>query len=190
MNRHQKTKWMVYNALLIAIIAVLAAVPWLGFIPVGPLSITTVHIPVIIGGILFGWKSGLLLGIAFGISSMLVASTRGGVTDLLFINPFVSVLPRIIFGLSISCVYELAKKIFKGKSVLAIGTSAFVSSLVHSIVVLVAIFTVLGLQSGLSFGEAVSNILAILLGGAVLGEAIAAMLVSVGVVSALLKTLD
>ena len=59
-----KTKTIVYNALLIAIVIILATVPNLGYIQVGGMAITIIHIPVIIAAVLFGYKSALLMGIA------------------------------------------------------------------------------------------------------------------------------
>ena len=92
-----KTKTIVYNALLIAIVIILATVPNLGYIQVGGMAITIIHIPVIIAAVLFGYKSALLMGIAFGVTSMIVAATRGVGGDILFINPLVSVVPRVLF---------------------------------------------------------------------------------------------
>lgn len=66
---NQKTVRMVQLALLIALLAVLTFTP-LGYLVVPPVSITFLHIPVIIGAILLGPKSGALLGFAFGITAM------------------------------------------------------------------------------------------------------------------------
>ena len=53
MNK-QKTKNLAFMSLFIAIEILMVMVPFLGFIPIGPLRATTLHIPVIIAGIVLG----------------------------------------------------------------------------------------------------------------------------------------
>ena len=48
---NKKTKDIAFMSLFIAIELLLVMVPFLGFIPIGPLRATTLHIPVIIAGI-------------------------------------------------------------------------------------------------------------------------------------------
>ena len=57
MNK-QKTKNLSFMSLFIAIEILMVMVPFLGFIPIGPLRATTLHIPVIIAGIVLGKKTG------------------------------------------------------------------------------------------------------------------------------------
>lgn len=147
MNTNVRTRNMVYYGVIMAIIIIMSAVPFLGFIQVPPISITIVHIPVIIGTILFGWKAGILFGLTFGLSSLIVAMTRGAATDLLFINPLISVVPRVIFGALIFPVYRLFEKI-QSSEALSIGLTGFVSSIIHSVLVLTAIYLLLSNQAG------------------------------------------
>ena len=53
---HKKTKNLTLLALFIAIEAVMVMVPFLGFIPIGPLRATLLHVPVIIAAIVLGTK--------------------------------------------------------------------------------------------------------------------------------------
>jgi uncharacterized membrane protein len=46
----------------------------IGFINIPPISVTTLHIPVLIGAFYFGRKGGTLLGAVFGLVSMWKAS--------------------------------------------------------------------------------------------------------------------
>jgi len=97
-------------AILLAIIPV-GATP-LGFIPffLGT-AITIMHIPVIIGAVLEGPWVGLLIGLIFGLSSLLwsyIGPTGAG--DVYFQNPFISVLPRLFIGLVAYLIYRLAKQ--------------------------------------------------------------------------------
>ena len=54
----QKTRNLAFMSLFIAIEILMVMVPFLGFIPIGPLRATTLHIPVIIAGIVLGKKQG------------------------------------------------------------------------------------------------------------------------------------
>ncbi|MBQ2202170.1 MAG: ECF transporter S component, partial [Clostridia bacterium] len=62
---------MILAAIFIALIILLAFTPMLGYIKIGPLSITTIGIPVIIGAIILGPYYGMLLGFVFGMTSFL-----------------------------------------------------------------------------------------------------------------------
>lgn len=63
----KKTQDMVKLALFAGIIVVLSMTP-LGYIPLGAIKATTIHIPVILGSILLGWKAGAALGGLFGLT--------------------------------------------------------------------------------------------------------------------------
>ena len=54
--KNKKTKDLVLYAMFIAIEMLLVFIPFLGYIPIGPLRATTLHIPVIIAGIILGKK--------------------------------------------------------------------------------------------------------------------------------------
>lgn len=189
--RSNRTKWMAYNGLLLAVILVLTFVPNIGYIMIPPLpALTIIHVPVIIGGILFGYKSALFLSTAFGLSSLFVAATRGAsAIDLLFINPLVSVLPRILFGLAIVVIYNVVKNLIKNKDI-QVGITAFLSSLAHSIVVLTAIFISLGLQDGSLGVNTLTSIIGAIVFGSALAEAVLATLITVPVVKALRRIVD
>ena len=69
MNTLSKTRDLVLAAVIAAIIVIMAFVPFLGYIPLGFMNATTVHIPVIIGAIILGPKYGAFLGLTFGLTS-------------------------------------------------------------------------------------------------------------------------
>ena len=94
-------------AMLIAIQAILTFTP-LGFIMIPPISITIMHIPVIIGAVTMGPLFGGILGASFGVMSMLKATfAAASPADIIF-SPFISgtpvqslilcVVPRILLG--------------------------------------------------------------------------------------------
>lgn len=121
--------------MLSAIMIILASVPQLGYITVFGFTITIVHIPVLIGAVLFGKKEGLILGLVFGLSSMIKAILAPqSPFDLLFINPLVSVLPRAIFGYIVGLLKELFDKITK--SSVSVILSSFISTFIHGVLVL------------------------------------------------------
>lgn len=83
-------------------IAIVLGVTRLGFIPVPNLSgnATIMHIPAIIGAVLEGPIVGVLAGAIFGIFSMLQDTTG------LFTNPMVSVVPRLVIGITSWLTYR------------------------------------------------------------------------------------
>ena len=56
MNQSKKTVQMVLAGVMTALIIVMSSVPFLGYIPLGVINATIIHIPVIIGAILLGPK--------------------------------------------------------------------------------------------------------------------------------------
>jgi len=70
MNSEKSVRNMVMTAVMTAIIIIMAFVPFLGYIPLGFMNATIIHIPVIIGAIILGPKSGGFLGLVFGLTSL------------------------------------------------------------------------------------------------------------------------
>lgn len=99
-----KTASLVRIALLMAVTVLLAATP-LGYIyiPVIGLSYTIMVLPVAVGGVLMGIPTGLLLGLTFGITSLIKAPTEALGQLLLGYSPLVTVIicivPRVLIGL-------------------------------------------------------------------------------------------
>ena len=112
--KSRKTKKLEVRKM--AIIGVLAAISImlsmtpLGFIPIGPLNLTIMHIPVIIGAILEGPMVGITVGAIFGATSLLRAFTMPTITSFVLMNPLVSILPRVLIGIVAYYVYKLAIK--------------------------------------------------------------------------------
>ena len=68
--RMQKTVRLVELALLTAIIAVMTFTP-IGYLKLGPLELTLIVVPVIIGAVTLGPAAGAFLGLVFGASSFI-----------------------------------------------------------------------------------------------------------------------
>ena len=67
-----------------------------GFIPLPGAKATIMHIPVIIGSIIGGPMVGMTIGFIFGIFSIMQNITTPNILSFAFINPLVSVLPRVL----------------------------------------------------------------------------------------------
>ena len=100
----QKTTQITTIGLFIAIIFVMTFVPNIGYIQVNILTITTMHIPVIIGSVLLGPLGGFILGLTWGVTSWLkvLTSVVSPLERALFLNPLISILPRLLVGLTVS----------------------------------------------------------------------------------------
>ena len=66
------TKQLVLTALFIALILLFGLTP-IGMIPLGFINISLLGVPVVIGTLVLGLKTGLLLGFCFGTVSALSA---------------------------------------------------------------------------------------------------------------------
>lgn len=103
-----ETKNLTTVGILGAIVIMLGLTP-LGFIPLGVLTITSLHIPVIIAGILEGPVVGGLVGLIFGFFSLFNAMTRPTPISFVFYNPLISIMPRILIGVVTGLVYKALK---------------------------------------------------------------------------------
>lgn len=94
---------LVLTAVLAAIVILMAFTP-LGYLKIGPISVTFLVIPVAIGAIILGPLGGAVLGGIFGLTSFLQCFGMDALgTALLNINPIfmalVCFVPRILIGL-------------------------------------------------------------------------------------------
>jgi uncharacterized membrane protein len=113
----QAIRRMVVVAMLSAI-TVLMTFTTIGMITLpAPLpSVTLVHIPVILAALVEGPVAGLLVGLVFGVCSLISAWESGVVgLNLFFRDPLVSVLPRLLIPLTAWGVYALWNKLIKKK---------------------------------------------------------------------------
>jgi len=95
-----------------AIILVMTFVPQIDYITIGTVALTLIHIPVLIGVFLLPKKYSLVLALFFGVGSLIrAATTPTGPLDPAFVNPLVSVLPRLLFALAAIYIVELFKVI-------------------------------------------------------------------------------
>lgn len=124
--------------LFVAILIIQAFVPWMGYIFLGPFgNVTIIHLTVIIAGILLGPLYGSVIGGVWGILSLVVTIIRPNILTPVFINPLVSVLPRILVGWFSALSFNALVKHFSDRVSLMI--TAAVGTLTNTVFVLLSI---------------------------------------------------
>lgn len=105
------TRRLAVIGMLGAISIILGVTP-LGFIPLGPAKATIMHIPVIIGAIIEGPVVGLMIGLIFGAFSMFQAyAMPTSPVQVVFLDPMVAIVPRLLIGITSYYVYWGIKKV-------------------------------------------------------------------------------
>ena len=176
---------LVLLALFVGLIFLLGQTP-LGLIPLGWCNVTLLVIPVAIGTIYMGLKSGLVLGLAFGATSMVSALIKPSVlvgtlmgASLLAVV-VMTFLPRLCIPLVIWGVYTLLAK--KQKHI-AVAVAAACGSLTNTILYL-GLMLIFYMMVGIDNTKVLTAIGATA-GGAGPCEAIAAALICPPILTAL-----
>lgn len=193
------TRKIAIAGIMSAFSILLSLIPSLGYIvvPLTPITITTMHIPVIIAAILEGPVVGGFVGLIFGLSSMYTAATifAGLPTAFVFLNPLVSVFPRILIGIAAHYAYAGMNKLTRKKGVSAV-TGAIAGTLTNTIGVLGMIYLLYAQQYVDAIVKAsdtpvvVTSLFAFIFGGILLNvilEVVLSALVSVPIVYAVNK---
>ena len=180
-------KDIAIDAIFVGIIAVMTFVPMVGMIAINSVvSFTLLHLPVVLGAYLFGWRKGLVLGVAMGVCSMLKAIiTPTGALDPLFVWPWISVLPRALFGYLSGLFFDLLHKNSKlYGNPLIVGLLSFAFTVMHTVFVFGSLFIffpneTFGLLSSESpFAGGITVFVAIIILFGMLGEATLAGIVT------------
>lgn len=129
----ERTRKIVITGVLGAVTCLLGITHW-GFIPwFGGVSLTIMHIPVIIGAVLEGPVVGLIIGVIFGLFSLIQAAVApSGPGDVVFTNPLISILPRLFIGPVAWLVWNALKR----KPLLGFLLSGLAGSLTNTLLVL------------------------------------------------------
>lgn len=198
MNSKKKDiRWSVTVALMMAIVILLANTP-LGMIQLPIIKATTVHIPVIVGAIVLGPLAGGILGATFGVCSMISNTMAPTLLSFAF-SPFLSTTGligaikalwiaigcRVLLGVIAGWLWIIFKKIKINQNITLLIVP-FISSMLHTILVMgsiyvllasqyaeakeVAVQAVFGLVMGTVFGSGVPEAIAAMVIGAVLGK--------------------
>lgn len=153
--KSKQTKKLVILSLFIAIELLLALTP-LGFIAIGPIRSTTLHIPVILAGIMLGSKEGMIVGFVFGLISVITNTMAPTPASFVF-SPFyefggvggngfsliIAFGPRMMLGALSGFIYRaLSDKKDRIKVILA----SCISSFMHTLFVMAGIYIFFGPQ--------------------------------------------
>ncbi len=130
-----KLRDFVLLALFVALIVLLGFTP-LGLIPLGFINVTILCVPVIVGALYMGWKNGLLLGLAFGLTSFISALMKPSalVSTLMGASPvlvaLMSILPRLLVPM---VAYGVYTRLRSKQENLAVGVAAVCGSLTNTV---------------------------------------------------------
>ena len=200
----KNTKNFTLTAMFLAILILLAVTP-LGFIPIGPINATTMHIPVIIASIVLGPRLGAFLGGTFGLISMIRSTVVQTPLSFVF-SPFIPVIgtdhgslkalliafiPRILIGIVPYFVFKGMQKLIKNKAnTVSLCIAGLAGSLVNTILVMNMIYFLFQQDYAQVIGKNInavySAVLAVIFTSGV-PEAIVAGLATAGVCSVLLR---
>lgn len=180
---------MTQTGILMAIIIAMTFIPYVGYISIpGFLSITTMAIPVIIGSIVLGPAVGTILGATWGITNLINAFMMTTADGLIFQNPLISVVPRVLVGLFAGWAYVGLSKVIKTKPIPIIITS-IIASLTNTVLVLTAI-NLFGTSSLFNLGETVETIIKVAISANGLIELAIAIIIPLPIVLVLQKQND
>ncbi|MEJ8552850.1 ECF transporter S component [Tepidibacter sp. Z1-5] len=185
-TRSLSTRKMTVIGMLGAVSIVLGMTP-LGFIPIGPTKATIMHIPVIIAAMIEGPLVGAIVGLIFGIFSMIQSITSPTVVSFVFWNPLVSVVPRILIGIVSYYSYASIKKIIKNDT-LAVAFTGAIGTLTNTVGVLFMIYMLYGVRFVEAIGQDISSVGKIIMGIGItngIPEMIVAILIVTGVMRGL-----
>ncbi|MBU3075585.1 ECF transporter S component [Clostridium estertheticum] len=143
-----KTSELTTIGMLSAVCVVLGLTGY-GFIPLPGFKATIMHIPVIIGSIIGGPIVGMTIGLIFGVFSIIQNITAPNILSFAFINPLVSVLPRVLIGLTSYYVYKLS---FGKNENLRIGLATVIGSLTNTFGVLTMVYILYAAKFAVSKG--------------------------------------
>ena len=158
-------QWMTGTAMMIAVTILLGCTP-LGMIRTPVLTATTMHIPVIIATLALGLEAGVVTGLVFGVQSLINNLTSASFFGPFFLNPLVSVLPRLLFPCCVYGLKKLAEKAFgeraAGRTLSYVAASAM-GTAAHTAMVMGMIYLIYGgrisamLQAGAGVPEAIAS---------------------------------
>ncbi len=168
---------LAFLGLMLGVTIILDMTP-LGAIPLGAISATIIHIPTIITGIVLGPAAGLIMGTALGVVGWIHALTRPvTILDPFFMNPLISVLPRMFVGVVAYFVYHGITKLIKKQSVKS-AFSTFIGGMAGSITNTVLVFLMLYLVYARELVEKVGLPFGIILVSVITTNAIAEAIIS------------
>ncbi len=189
-TQKNKTYRIAILGILSAFIIIQTFVPFLGNIPIPPLNPTIIHITVIVAAFVLSTKDGMLVGLVWGLARMVKAYTlpASPLDLLLWTNPIIAVVPRVMVGLVAGLVFHAFLK--RKQEKVGMVTAAVLGSLTNTVLVLGFIALFYSNEYATALNVDPSNLLKVLAGIVAtngLGEAVAAGLIAPFIAKALMK---
>ena len=189
-KQKNKTYRIAILGILSAFIIIQTFVPFLGNIPIPPLNPTIIHITVIVAAFVLSTKDGMLVGLVWGLARMVKAYTlpASPLDLLLWTNPVIAVVPRVMVGLVAGLVFHAFLK--RKQEKVGMVTAAVLGSLTNTVLVLGFIALFYGNEYATALNVDPSNLLKVLAGIVAtngIGEAVAAGLIAPFIATALMK---
>ncbi|WP_319468756.1 ECF transporter S component [uncultured Trichococcus sp.] len=189
-TQKNKTYRIAILGILSAFIIIQTFVPFLGNIPIPPLNPTIIHITVIVSAFVLSTKDGMIVGLVWGLARMVKAYTlpASALDLLLWTNPIIAVVPRVMVGLVAGLVFHAFLKRKQEKVGMVIA--AVLGSLTNTVLVLGFIALFYGNEYAAANDVDPSNLLKVLAGIVAtngVGEAVAAGLIAPFIAKALMK---
>ncbi|MDD6258329.1 MAG: ECF transporter S component [Erysipelotrichaceae bacterium] len=198
-NRKKQIRRLVLAAFFVAIEIIMTVTP-LGYIPINPaLSVTTMHLPVILSGMVLGPSWGAGLGLVFGLTSVIRSTMSPGLGSLFF-TPFVAwkgvngnywslltaIGPRVFLGWFSGMLFRLLNK--KMQYGAAAALSAGINTFLHTVNVMGLIWI---FQRGIyeQAGGALAKTFPILIGATFASNGVFEIILAVIVIPALVAAL-
>lgn len=143
---------MTLTAMFCAIVIAMTFIPYVGYIVYGGLSITTLHVVVILGAVILGPTSGTIIGLTWGVTCLVYAAMSGTADAMIFLDPRISVIPRILVGFAAGWFYRLLKpvsdKLFRNKQNGSVAAASAVTGVLGTATNTVLVLTAISLFGG------------------------------------------
>lgn len=206
MRVSRKVLDMSLAGIFTAIIVAMSVVPFLGYIPLGFMNATIIHVPVIVGALLLGPRYGAYLGLVFGITSLVKATLTPTVTSFVF-SPFITIggysgnlwsmviaiVPRVMIGIVAYYVYVLMMKLLgkmKLGQTVSLWAAGVAGAMTNTLLVMNGIYIFFGESYAAASNQVTARIYDVILGiilGFGIPEAILAGFLATAIVKVLLK---
>lgn len=131
-------------ATVLVCLEVVLAFSYFGYFEIKPISVTTMHILVIIGAMLFGIKGAFPVVLTFSLTSMWKAGVSAiQYQDIIFsplksgnpLNSILLIIPRVLFALLTSVIFDCYFKKEHKNPYIGISVITFISTILHNVFV-------------------------------------------------------
>lgn len=185
-------KIKVATAMMITLTIIMALTP-IGMIRLPMVSVTIAHVPILITTILLGFYPGLLVALSFGLVSLILAiTTPTSILDPFFMNPLISIFPRLLIPITTYFTYKLAKVLFssfRGKDSLSIAIAVIVGNLTNTFAVYTMLYLIYAQDIFMKTGKPALNFIIAAISTSTLLKCILIVIAVVPIIRILKKSL-